>query len=612
MLGLHKQWKAAQNDNSCQTRDKENVIHLRYLKPRNLVASLSRFVAHPYNDFCHLENLSANYKQINEFRRVRPADSEKDASSSTKRQRGMKSYDGIILGGGHNGLILQAYLSRAGVTTVCLEQHDKLGGGLTTVEKPLESGFFHNTHSFYHRGITHSPWYRDLQLEENGACYIEPELNVAMVCSDGPLLEWWTDFSSTYASFAEVSPVDADKLQFWRNEFRPIVEKFLSPEALAPPLPPDERKRQLASSSLGRRLLEVSALSPLKFVQQEFVHPQVRAALLFFNGLREVDLRLPGFGHHIPALLAADRYAQICKGGSGALAEALEKVIRKHGGEIRTKTKPQRIHIENGRATGVETDDGEFLRATRFVASSLNPQQTFLGLIDQQHLPTAWLSAARDFQYNLIAPLFSLNLNLKEAPTYAASQETPQLQQALMVILGLDSSEQFSEIVQHHERGTIPPTVMWGSCPSQFDPSQAPPESHTAFMWEKLPYRLNGNPLEWDEQKKQHGKKMLEAWKLRAPNLEHAVLDSFVQSPLDTERRLPNMVGGDLLVGSFDNNQIGYHRPFIGAGHYRGHLDALYLCGSSCHPGGNVTGLPAYNCAQVLLADLGLKHPSAQ
>ncbi|HRX80568.1 MAG TPA: hypothetical protein P5307_15970, partial [Pirellulaceae bacterium] len=62
----------------------------------------------------------------------------------------------------------------------------------------------------------------------------------------------------------------------------------------------------------------------------------------------------------------------------------------------------------------------------------------------------------------------------------------------------------------------------------------------------------------------------------------------------------------DLLVGAFANDQVGYHRPFPGAGHYRGHLPGLYLCGSCCHPGGNITGLPGYNCSQVLLNDLGI------
>lgn len=41
-------------------------------------------------------------------------------------------------------------------------------------------------------------------------------------------------------------------------------------------------------------------------------------------------------------------------------------------------------------------------------------------------------------------------------------------------------------------------------------------------------------------------------------------------------------------------------------GHYRGPVEGLYLCGSSSHAGGNVTGLAGYNCAQVLLKDLGL------
>jgi phytoene dehydrogenase-like protein len=37
-----------------------------------------------------------------------------------------------------------------------------------------------------------------------------------------------------------------------------------------------------------------------------------------------------------------------------------------------------------------------------------------------------------------------------------------------------------------------------------------------------------------------------------------------------------------------------------------GYLGGLYLCGTSCHPGGNITGLVGYNCATVILNDLGL------
>jgi phytoene dehydrogenase-like protein len=148
---------------------------------------------------------------------------------------------------------------------------------------------------------------------------------------------------------------------------------------------------------------------------------------------------------------------------------------------------------------------------------------------------------------------------------------------------------------------------MWGSTPTVIDPSQAPSGHHTAFMWEKLPYRLRGDPRNWDAEKDAHGRHLLEQWTARAPNLKGAVIDSFTRSALDTERSLPNMREGDLLVGTFTHGQIGADRPFPGAGQYRGHLKGLYLCGSSSHPGGNITGLPGYNCAQVLRADLGLK-----
>ena len=99
---------------------------------------------------------------------------------------------------------------------------------------------------------------------------------------------------------------------------------------------------------------------------------------------------------------------------------------------------------------------------------------------------------------------------------------------------------------------------------------------------------------------------MLRLWAEFAPNVEGATLDAFVRSPLDTERDLPNMRGGDLLVGSFDGGQIGDHRPFAGAGQYRTPIPGLYLCGGSTHPGGNVTGLCGYNAARVIAADLTL------
>src|SRR5262249_53907113 len=258
-------------------------------------------------------------------------------------------------------LILQAYLGKAGLKTLAVERAGAAGGGLSTLEDPR--GFLHNPHAFFLRAISAMPWYADLKLERHGARLIEPELNGALVTRDGCALEWWTDIGRTIASFATFSQRDAQTLRRWHDEFVPIVAQILAPEARSPPLPPAERRALLSRTSACRRLLAVSALSPLEFVEREFEHPTIKAGLLFFNGLREVDLRLPGFGHHIAALLASPAMAQMARGGSAALARALETAVRATGGEIKLATQPRRIVVASGRAGRIETPHGELIRA---------------------------------------------------------------------------------------------------------------------------------------------------------------------------------------------------------------------------------------------------------
>ena len=175
------------------------------------------------------------------------------------------THDGIILGGGHNALILQAYLCQAGLDVLLLERNHVVGGGLSTLEDPRHPGFHHNTHAFFQRAITSMPWYRDLALERHGAHYLQPELNVALLTKDGRALEWWTDFAKTVRSFATFSRKDADTLRRWHEEFVPIVRDIVAPEAFSPPLPPEERRTLLARTAGGRRLLEVSQASLLGY-----------------------------------------------------------------------------------------------------------------------------------------------------------------------------------------------------------------------------------------------------------------------------------------------------------------------------------------------------------
>jgi phytoene dehydrogenase-like protein len=55
-----------------------------------------------------------------------------------------KNVDVIVIGAGPNGLVLGAYLSKAGLKVLVLERRHEMGGGLMT-EAVTAPGYLHNT-----------------------------------------------------------------------------------------------------------------------------------------------------------------------------------------------------------------------------------------------------------------------------------------------------------------------------------------------------------------------------------------------------------------------------------------------------------------------------------
>jgi len=263
--------------------------------------------------------------------------------------------------------------------------------------------------------------------------------------------------------------------------------------------------------------------------------------------------------------------------------------------------------VERGRAAAVELGDGRRIGARAFIASSLNPQQTLLDLLGGEGLDEATVERVRGYRYQTVGPLFGLHMALEEPPRYAAIAGA--LDPPLLTLLGLRGPEDVYALYEDHAAGRparVP--VIWGTTPTAHDPSQAPPGKHTAFVWQKVPYALHGRAANWDAAKEGHAAALLALWREFAPNLaDRAILNRFALSPLDTERRLPNMAGGDLGVGWMGPEQWGVSRPLPDLRPYRTPAPGLYLCGACTHPGGNITGQPGYNAARAIAEDLGMR-----
>src|SRR5437899_6921907 len=75
------------------------------------------------------------------------------------------SYDIIIVGAGHNGLVTAAYLARAGLRVLVLERRELVGGACVTEE--VWPGFKVSTAS-YVNSLLRPEIIRDLELERHG------------------------------------------------------------------------------------------------------------------------------------------------------------------------------------------------------------------------------------------------------------------------------------------------------------------------------------------------------------------------------------------------------------------------------------------------------------
>jgi len=68
----------------------------------------------------------------------------------------MATFDGVVVGAGHNGLTLAAYLARAGMKIAVVERNGKIGGGTSTEERILP-GHRLNLHANFFMGMAFCP-----------------------------------------------------------------------------------------------------------------------------------------------------------------------------------------------------------------------------------------------------------------------------------------------------------------------------------------------------------------------------------------------------------------------------------------------------------------------
>jgi phytoene dehydrogenase-like protein len=516
-----------------------------------------------------------------------------------------RTYDGIIIGAGHHGLILGSYLAKSGLKILLVDRRLRYGGGLSTEEATIP-GFYHNLHSINHFHITETPWFKDLELGER-VSYITPRYELGQPHLDGSALVFGRDLDETLANVARFSKKDAAVFLDWNRRAEEITRRIFLPERYSEPLPQIEREALLAKSAIGRDFLEVTKRQPLDVVKELFENEHVQLLFLFkvsLFGTWLVDTMsgTSPMGSVIRAFDLESGY-QLCQGGSFNLARGLMETFIAAGGRYQPQVDIDRIMIEGGKATGIALADGRTIRAGQFVASTLDVHQTFEKYIGRAQLPAAFLPKIDRFQYTPWS-LFGLHLAMHEPARLTAEAFDPNIGRTLKWSLGAETMEDLVAAHKDVQAGRVPNIIQFGAGPlSVVDPSQAPAGKHTQYAWHVMPLDPELNGQDYETFKEEFADKIIEVFARYAPNMTRKnIIAQHIYTGREYVAEFPQMRGGDIFMGAFNAEQVMYNH--FG---YRTPIPNLYMAGSSGHPGGAISGGSGYITAGIIASDLGIK-----
>ena len=93
------------------------------------------------------------------------------------------------------------------------------------------------------------------------------------------------------------------------------------------------------------------------------------------------------------------------------------------------------------------------------------------------------------------------------------------------------------------------------------------------------------------------------------PLFRDKLMAAGINSPDDIQRSF-GITSGHIFHGELALHQIFFLRPAPGWAQYKTPVKNLWMCGSSAHPGGCITGAPGRNAALAILRDEREGRPS--
>jgi phytoene dehydrogenase-like protein len=506
------------------------------------------------------------------------------------------SYDVIVIGGGHNGLVNAAYLAKAGKKVLVLERRHILGGAACTEE--VFPGFKFSVCS-YVVSLLRPEIIRDLDLPRHGL-EILPLDGTFTPMPSGDYLWRVNDHGKTHREIARHSRVDAEAYDEFGKAMQAMC-RFVKPIlSMVPPDPNTLNPRELMKLLfIGRRFQGMSSYDKYNQVQL-----MTMSAIDFLDQWFETDvLKATAYvllHHYMGEIDGAFRAWGFARGGTGAISNAIGDAAREAGVEIRTQSAIAKIIVKDGKAKGVVLANGDEIYADT-ISSSVDPRLTFNKFIEADQLPADFLEDINRFKYR--GSSGKVNMALDALPNFKAIPGPgAHLRGAISISPSVEYMERAYDDAKYGNFSRKPYIDM--VIPSLTDPSVAPPGKHVLSCFvQYAPYKLRPG-LNWDDQKEAFGDTVVNTIAEYAPNIKDIILHRQVITPLDLEREW-GLSEGNIFQGELSLEQLFFLRPAPGYARFRTPIQNLYMCGSATHPGGGIMGAPGRLAALEILKDKG-------
>jgi phytoene dehydrogenase-like protein len=517
----------------------------------------------------------------------------------------VSTYDAVVVGAGHNGLVSAAYLARAGLRVLVLERQQRVGGAAVSV--PLFNG--------HQARIS-----RYAQLVSMLPEQILSDLDVAITLAPRPLATYAPalrdrratalvverpEGKATRNSFIHVSGSQRD-YDAWCTFYLEVatLARTLTPTLLEP-LPIEKSVASRVDPATWRELTQ----TPLgEMIERRFGDDTIRGVVAsdalrgHAGALNDGDL-IANRAFLYAMLGASPGESRVPVGGMGALSDALAASAMRAGAEIRTSSGVRTITAGADSADVIwDEPGGSYQVTTRFVLANVAP--CVLHILQGEPDDPATKPQGSGVVVNLLLDrLPRLHTGLDPAIAFSGN---------------LHINTEYSWLAAAHEAamaGRVPqvvPTVA--TCPSLVDPTVLGDAPRGQQVLSLRTFHTPATLFTGDETrvKAEILARVLEGLQAHLSEAIEPLIarDSFGKPCIDTVT--PDDVEYDLAMpgghdhhGDLDwpwaSNRARLDTPAQQWGVQTEH-DPVLLCGAGARRGGGISGIGGHNAAMAVLA----------